>query len=147
MAMRVLTTKFLSYPVSKWEKANDKGVLDLLDVGKLELNKMAQVIKLGITKGSKETDEEHWMKAYERIDNYLAQEDKGLVDLFLQVLREYDMDYKILKTSGMNIDDLEKELKAEMGKSLNKTKDTVAESVKDDEEVVETAQPELTVLK
>lgn len=143
MAMRVLTTKFLSYPVAKWEKESNKGVLDLLDVGKLELNKMAQVIKLGIPKGAKETEEEHWEKSYERMDNFLAQEDKGLVDLFLQVLREYDMDYKILKTSGMNIDDLEADLKSEMTKSLNKTKDTVAESVKEDE----AAKVELTVLK
>lgn len=139
MAMRVLTTKFFARPISKWERENDKGVLDLLDVGKLELNKMAQVIKLGSIKGKNETEEDHWDRAYEKIDNFLTQENKGLIDLFLQILREYDMDFKILKTTGMNIDQLEEELKGEMTKSLAVAKDNAVDIVKEDvEEVNET---------
>lgn len=125
MAARLLTKKFLSYTVGKWEKRNNKGVIDLLDVGKLELNKMAEVITLGITRGKNESDEDITQRAYDAIDNFLDNEDKGIIDLFLQIIREYDMDFKILKAAGMNIEQLEEDLKSGLNDSVSNTKDNV----------------------
>lgn len=125
MAARLLTKRFFSYTVGKWEKRNNKGVIDLLDVGKLELNKMAEVITLGITRGKNESDEDITQRAYDAIDNFLDNEDKGIIDLFLQIIREYDMDFKILKAAGMSIDQLEEDLKSGLNDSVSKTKDNV----------------------
>lgn len=125
MAARFLTKRFLSYTVGKWEKRNNKGVIDLLDVGKLELNKMAEVITLGITRGKNESDEDITQRAYDAIDNFLDNEDKGIIDLFLQIIREYDMDFKILKAAGMSVDQLEEDLKSGLNDSVSKTKDNV----------------------
>lgn len=125
MAARLLTKRFFSYTVGKWEKKNNKGVIDLLDVGKLELNKMAEVITLGLTRGKNESDEDITQRAYDAIDNFLDNEDKGIIDLFLQIIREYDMDFKILKAAGMSIDQLEEDLKSGLNESVSKTKDNV----------------------
>jgi len=125
MAARLLTKRFFSYTVGKWEKKNNKGVIDLLDVGKLELNKMAEVITLGLNRGKNESDEDITQRAYDAIDNFLDNEDKGIIDLFLQIIREYDMDFKILKAAGMSIDQLEEDLKSGLNDSVSNTKDNV----------------------
>ena len=143
MAARLLTKRFFSYTVGKWEKRNNKGVIDLLDVGKLELNKMAEVITLGITRGKNESDEDITQRAYDAIDNFLDNEDKGIIDLFLQIIREYDMDFKILKAAGMSIDQLEEDLKSGLNDSVSKTKDnaitlnSVKETTEDEDKTEE----------
>ena len=57
--MRVLTTKFSTYRLGKYEKATGKGVMDLLDIGNLEVSKIAEIIKLGnqFPKGCDEDEE------------------------------------------------------------------------------------------
>ena len=122
---RVLTKKFMSFTVAKWERQHKKGVMDLLDVGEFELNKIANIIVLGNTRGKNETEEDVYERAYEKIDSFLEVEDNSIIDLFMQLMREFDMDFKIFKAMGMSVDDLEEELKSGVKNRVDNVKDNI----------------------
>ena len=47
--MRQLTTRFFTSKIARYEKQTGKGVMDLLDIGNMEVNKIANIIRLGNT--------------------------------------------------------------------------------------------------
>ena len=73
--MRVLTTKFSTYKLGKYEKATGKGVIDLLDIGNLEVSKIAEIIKLGNTfpKGCDEDEEAYNKRQLVKIPEHTTQ--------------------------------------------------------------------------
>ena len=117
--MRVLTTRFSTYKLGKYEKATGKGVMDLLDIGNLEVSKIANIIKLGNTfpKGCDEDEE-----AYKKLDEYLAMdEDNSLISAFFDLIDELDRDLKILRSCGLKVSDIKEQFKAEVEKKVNNT--------------------------
>ena len=117
--MRVLTTRFSTYKLGKYEKATGKGVMDLLDIGNLEVSKIANIIKLGNTfpKGCDEDEE-----AYKKLDAYLAMdENNSLISAFFDLIDELDRDLKILRSCGLKVSDIKEQFKAEVEKKVNNT--------------------------
>jgi hypothetical protein len=117
--MRVLTTKFGTYKLGKYEKATGKSVMDLLDIGNLEINKIAEIIKLGNTfpKGCDEDEE-----AYKKLDDYLGMSDEhSLISAFFDLIDDLDKDLKIMKSCGLNVSDIKENFKAEIEKRVEST--------------------------
>lgn len=117
--MRVLTTKFGTYKLGKYEKATDKGVMDLLDIGNLEVSKIAEIIKLGNTfpKGCDEDEE-----AYKKLDDYLAMdEEHSIISAFFDLIDDLDKDLKIMKSCGLKVSDIKEQFKAEVENKVNNT--------------------------
>ena len=117
--MRVLTTRFSTYKLGKWEKATGKGVMDLLDIGNIEVSKLAEIIKLGNTfpKGCNEDEE-----AYKKLDEYLAMdEDNSLISAFFDLIDELDRDLKILRSCGLKVSDIKEQFKKEVENKVNNT--------------------------
>ena len=114
--MRYLTTKFSTYRLGKYEKNTGKGVMDLLDIGNLELNKIANIIYLG---NPQMNDIE---EAYARLDEYLsADEDNSIINAFFDLVDELDKDLKILKACGMKASDIKEQFKMEIESDFSKT--------------------------
>lgn len=117
--MRVLTTKFSTYKLGKYEKATGKGVMDLLDIGNLEVSKIAEIIKLGnqFPKGCDEDEE-----AYKKLDDYLAMdEDNSIISAFFDLIDDLDKDLKIMRSCGLKVSDIKEQFKAEVDKKVNNT--------------------------
>lgn len=117
--MRVLTTKFSTYKLGKYEKATGKGVMDLLDIGNLEVSKIAEIIKLGnqFPKGCDEDEE-----AYKKLDDYLAMdEDNSIISAFFDLIDDLDKDLKIMRSCGLKVSDIKEQFKAEVNKKINNT--------------------------
>lgn len=136
--MRQLTKYFGTYTLAKYEKETGKGVMDLLDIGNFEVNKIANIIKLG-NKDFK-TEEE----AYDRLDEYLKSDDEhSLITAYFDLIDELDRDIKILKSCGVKIEDLKtqfKEMAAGMGKKLKdnfKGSDKAEETSEDESNIIE----------
>lgn len=120
-----LTTKFGTYKIAKYEKATGKSVMDLLDVGNFEVNKIVNLISLG---NNYKTEEE----AYNKLDEYLADENNSLISAYFDLLKEMDGDLKILKSCGIKVEDLKAEfsnMSEKMGEDfkakLNETKEDI----------------------
>lgn len=117
--MRVLTTKFSTYKLGKYEKATGKGVMDLLDIGNLEVSKIAEIIKLGnqFPKGCDEDEE-----AYKKLDDYLAMdEDNSIISAFFDLIDDLDKDLKIMRSCGLKVSDIKEQFKAEVDKKVSNT--------------------------
>ena len=116
---RKLTTRFFTSKIARYEKQTGKGVMDLLDIGNIEVSKLAEIIKLGntFTNGCDEYEE-----AYKKLDEYLAMdEDNSLISAFFDLIDELDRDLKILRSCGLKVSDIKKQFKAEVEKKVNNT--------------------------
>ena len=119
--MRVLTTRFFTSKIARYEKQTGKGVMDLLDIGNMEVNKIANIIRLGNTfpkfdNEGNETDE--YEEAYKKLDEYLvADPNNSIITAFFDLIDELDTDLKILKSCGLSVEDIKKEFmeKAKQG--------------------------------
>ena len=122
---RKLTTRFFTSKIARYEKQTGKGVMDLLDIGNLEVNKIANFIRLGNTfpkfdNEGNETDE--YEESYKKLDEYLAADpNNSIITAFFDLLDELDTDLKILKSCGISVEDIKKEFKAEVEKKVNNT--------------------------
>ena len=119
--MRQLTTRFFTSKIARYEKQTGKGVMDLLDIGNMEVNKIANIIRLGNTfpkvdSEGKEIDE--YEEAYKKLDEYLAADpNNSIITAFFDLIDELDTDLKILKSCGLSVEDIKKEFmeKAKQG--------------------------------
>lgn len=112
--MRVLSTKFMSYSVYKLKKNNNKNLLDMLDIGNLEIDKIIDLMKLG--NRTDMTEEELCNK----LDDYLQMsEENSYVSAYLALLEELDKDTKLLRSCGFSV----KKIKQQMLDELSKEKD------------------------
>ena len=122
---RKLTTRFFTSKIARYEKQTGKGVMDLLDIGNMEVNKIANIIRLGNTfpkvdSEGKEIDE--YEEAYKKLDEYLAADpNNSIITAFFDLIDELDTDLKILKSCGISVEDIKKEFKAEVEKKVNNT--------------------------
>lgn len=107
--MRYFTKRFTSYSLDLYEKKTGKEPMDLIDVGNLSVSKMILAIRVG--NGRKGNDfimsEE---EAGEKIDNFLEDENNSIIDVYLQIMEEYDRDLKLFKGTGVTIDSIRKDL-------------------------------------
>ena len=116
--MRVLTTKFSTYKLGKYEKATGKGVMDILDIGNIEVSKLAEIIKLGNTfpKGCNEDEE-----AYKKLDEYLAMdENNSIISAFFDLIDDLDKDLKIMKSCGLKVEDIKSQFTNEIENRMTK---------------------------
>ena len=119
--MRQLTTRFFTSKIARYEKQTGKGVMDLLDIGNMEVNKIANIIRLGNTfpkvdSEGKEIDE--YEESYKKLDEYLAADpNNSIITAFFDLINELDTDLKILKSCGLSVEDIKKEFmeKAKQG--------------------------------
>lgn len=110
---RKLTTRFMSYTIGQFEKQNKCSILDALEIGNFEVNKIVQLIMLG-NHGMTEED------AYTKLDGYLYEDDdNSLITAYLDLIEEMDKDIKVLKTCGISVADLKNDL---LNKITEKTK-------------------------
>lgn len=109
MSMRYFTKKFTSYAIAIYEKKFKKEPMDLIDVGNLSIEKMITAIRVGngVKGGDFILSEE---EAAEKIDNFLEDENNSIIDVYLQIMEEYDRDLKIFKGTGVTIDSIRKDL-------------------------------------
>lgn len=120
--MRQLTKYFGTYSIAKYEKATGKGVMDLLDIGNFEINRLAELIMLG---NRDFTSEE---QAYERLDEYLkADDDHSIITAYFDLIEELDKDIKLMKSCGIRIADLKAEFTGMADKLGDKFKANIAE--------------------
>ena len=117
--MRLLTTKFTSFNIAKAERKYKKELVNMLDVGNLSVEKMLMLISIG----NNNCEEE---KAAEKLDNYLSDENNSIIDAYIQILEEIDMDLKLLSRSGMKISTIREQ--------LNKTIKSNASKIEDEDE-------------
>ena len=123
--MRQLTTRFFTSKIARYEKQTGKGVMDLLDIGNMEVNKIANIIRLGNTfpkvdSEGKEIDE--YEEAYKKLDEYLAADpNNSIITAFFDLIDELDTDLKILKSCELSVEDIKKEFKAEVEKKVSNT--------------------------
>ena len=118
---RQLTTRFFTSKIARYEKQTGKGVMDLLDIGNMEVNKIANIIRLGNTfpKFDNEGNAiDEYEEAYKKLDEYLAADpNNSIITAFLDLIDELDTDLKILKSCGLSVEDIKKEFmeKAKQG--------------------------------
>lgn len=100
--VRKLTKRFGAYTISQWEKKTGKTILGALDIGELEINKIAALVSLGNANMPEE-------EACDLIDRFMIETgETNLLDLYLQVIEELDADWKVLKMANMSVDQLRK---------------------------------------
>lgn len=106
---RKLTKRFTTYSVNQFEKARKCAIVDALDVGNLEVNKITALIQVG--NGKDFTEEQ----ACEKLDEYLdADDDRSIISAYIDLLEELDRDLRVLKACGIKIDDLRKQFEDEI---------------------------------
>ena len=91
--------------------------MDLLDIGNVEVNKIAEIIKLGNTfpKGCDEDEE-----AYKKLDDYLAaDEEHSVISAFFDLIDDLDKDLKIMKSCGLSVQDIKDQFKEEVSNKVN----------------------------
>lgn len=113
-----LTLHFGTYAIAKYEKATNKSVMDLLDIGNFEVNKIVNLIKLGNASNKQIQNDEDY---YRILDEYLKDEDHSLISAYFDLLDDLDKDIKILKSCGVKVEELKKEFSSmadNMGASL-----------------------------
>ena len=120
---RKLTTRFFTSKIARYEKQTGKGVMDLLDIGNMEVNKIANIIRLGNTfpkvdSEGKEIDE--YEESYKKLDEYLAADpNNSIITAFFDLIDELDTDLKILKSCGLSIEDIKKEFMEKAKKGID----------------------------
>lgn len=128
MARSSLTKRFFSYPIAKYEKATGKSILDLLDIGNIEFNRIIEIIKIG----NNGIDEEEAAKI---LDDYLVEDDDhSIIGAFLDLIDDLDRDVKLLKTCGIKVSELKEQFKQEIesavsGGGIFKKKDVPKDNV------------------
>lgn len=129
---RCLTMKFTAFNIAKAEKKYGKELLDFLDIGKLSVEKMIIFISIGCNLCTEE-------EAGTSLDNFLAYENNSLIDAYLQLLKEFDYDTKILKRSGIKLSDIEASLNKQLvneNKQEDKAEEPELHVLKPDENIV-----------
>lgn len=96
--MRKLTKRFTQYNIAKYEKATGKSIMDVVDIGNFEVNRIISIIKLGNPDFKSDED------AARALDDYLAgDDDHSLITAFFDLLSELDADIKVFKSSGVDV--------------------------------------------
>lgn len=96
--MRKLTKRFTSYNIAKYEKSTGKSIMDVVDIGNFEVNRIISIIKLGNPDFKSDED------AARALDDYLAgDDDHSLITAFFDLLSELDADIKVFKSSGVDV--------------------------------------------
>ena len=115
---RKLTKKFTTYAVNQYEKAHKCAIVDALDVGNLEVNKITDLIRLG---NGKDCTEE---QASQLLDEYLENDDENsIISAYLDLLGELDRDLRILKACGISIDELKESFTSEIANKTSNLKE------------------------
>lgn len=111
---RVLTKKYTGFALGQHQKKTGETPVDIMDIGNLSIVRIAQLVQLGNPNCSEE-------ESYTLLDDYLAMDDdNSLLSAYFTLLDEYDRDFKILRASGVSVDDLKEKAKESMQKNTDK---------------------------
>lgn len=112
---RLLTKKFGSYAVAQCErKYHKKSILEFVS----ELSELSMsVILVLISAGNNNCTEE---KAGEIADRYLAEH--SILELMIQILEELNADINIFEGTGLSLDEIKNQLKANTKKNDDESK-------------------------
>lgn len=96
--MRKLTKRFTQNNIAKFERSTGKSIMDVVNIGNFEVNRILSLVRLG--NPDFKTDED----AAKALDDYLAgDEDHSLITAFFDLLAELDADIKVFKSSGVDV--------------------------------------------
>lgn len=111
----LLTKKFGTFRLAKHEKATGEGIMDLMNVGKFEITRLATLIKIGNPEIPWDNEE----MAYEILDKYLEySDDNTILTAYFDILDGINRDLKMLK--GMDFKSLKKKLLDDTEELANK---------------------------
>ncbi|MEE3417909.1 MAG: hypothetical protein VZQ62_01050 [Methanosphaera sp.] len=118
MGNRIFTKRFSSYALQVYEKRTGKTPIDILDVGSLSMVAMVDMIRIGngVNAGKFILSEE---EASEKIDKFLDDENNTLIDVYIQLIDEYDRDQHILRKVGKSVDDIREEINKELNNNVD----------------------------
>ena len=96
-----------AYTISQCEKKFGKSILDFIDIGNMEINKMIVLVQMGFgwaSGGFKMSEEEASVELDQLINEY------GIVEAYIKILERIDRNLKIFKGTGTSIAKLREEL-------------------------------------
>lgn len=96
-----------AYTISQCEKKFGKSILDFIDIGNMEINKMIILVQMGFgwaNGGFKMSEEEASVELDQLINEY------GIIEAYLKILERMDRNLKIFKGTGTSIHKLREEL-------------------------------------
>lgn len=115
-----LVPKFYLYVIAKIEKEYNKSLLQLINLGDLEVNKLLLLIRMG---NSISPNKEKFMSEDEaamKLQAYLDEsEDNTLISAYIECLDIIDRDTGILKDSGTSANEIYESIKAKTKSTAN----------------------------
>lgn len=124
---RVFTKKFLGYHLGK----TGKDAVELLDMGAMNVGKMIDMIVLGNAGTKNYTYEE----ASKVLDDYL-EEGHSLLEAEFQLMAEYDADLNLMRSFGIDIEDMKNQILNGASEHFHKIKGDVDGTVLKEDEAV-----------
>lgn len=96
-----------AYTISQCEKKFGKSIMDFIDIGNLEINKMIILVQMGFgwANGGFKLSEED---AADELDQLIGEQ--GIVGAYLAILERIDKCIHLFKGTGVTIDDLREQL-------------------------------------
>ena len=96
-----------AYTISQCEKKFGKSIMDFIDIGNLEINKMIVLVQMGFgwANGGFKLSEED---AADELDQLIGEQ--GIVGAYLAILERIDKCIHLFKGTGVTIDDLREQL-------------------------------------
>lgn len=123
-----LTRKFMPYVVAQKEKELGKSLVQFMNLGNLEVNRLIFLIQLGNSTSPKKERFCQEEEAAKLLEDYLA-EGNSIIKAYIDTLGDLDLDMGILKDMGITAEELYEDLRSNAAKRLPiKPKDTEAET-------------------
>lgn len=119
MVRSELTTKFHMYVLGQTEKRLGKSVMDFIDVGNLEVNKIIFLIQLGNSSDPKNLLEEEL--AAQKLETYLEKEGNNLITAFIDLLGDFDIATGVISATGQSPAKLKAELLEQLRAAAEET--------------------------
>lgn len=121
-----------AYTISQCEKKFGKSIMDFIDIGNLEINKMIILVQMGFgwaNGGFKMSEED----AADELDQLISEH--GIIGAYLIILERIDRNLHIFKGTGVTIDDLRKQLSKDLENKVSEDKPKIVKFKQEETEV------------
>lgn len=113
-----------AYTISQCEKKFGKSIMDFIDIGNMEINKMITLVQMGFgwANGGFKLSEED---AADELDQLISEQ--GIVGAYISILERIDRSLHLFKGTGTSIDDLRKQLTKDVENKVSDDKPKILE--------------------
>lgn len=113
-----------AYTISQCEKKFGKSIMDFIDIGNMEINKMITLVQMGFgwSNGGFKMSEED---AADELDQLISEQ--GIVGAYIAILERIDRSLHLFKGTGTSIDDLRKQLTKDVENKVSDDRHKVVE--------------------